>query len=783
VYYHYFPALTYNNLFVNIRFGVDLMDRTIQKRAILTISCSILILFCFINLSSFSTAQSYSKEVISSTNLPMQEFTSLKGEFNDTTSIELTLPDNTWNITDISLNFTNIHQNNYSQVVTGGGAVYGLIQKVGGIYGLANEIQLEHSINLSNVELYCYQSEYNTDQIYVQIHGYDPYTQLPNSTVYGTPVLLNVSTTPNWYVQKFAEPIILPAGRYYLVINASQLEEEDVYYYWKYGDLSPLQSAYFTTNWSITPIHCNLCYKLNQEKKFYTPNEINMQINITGILYNVLDDQPVYSGYLEVNNLNIEAEDNFYSLYISTNISSEIYFDYFYEISVDRYFSSNGTCHIIENSYNIWNFTPNISRHGYNQTIRFKCSSNWNDITIYKDNVDITSLLLYEEDFYYFTNTTISNDSDWLITARSYLHNYEFDDLDDKIAQGEVIHLTVRIPEGNGVAILKIFNSQGIEIHNETKIVDSEIINFNYTIPSFISKGMYYAYVFWHNNVDAGVQSQAFYIVSMENSLNEILFFISIISCTLFVLGGLSSYLVVKARRNKKYRDFIPPNNEVTEFKKMYESVIYNKFVDIFNLQSIIISERSSGLYIFEKKYTGETFDPLIISGFVQAIKMFGQEIIMMESTNQILYIEYEGLNIYIVEVNEFDFILLMKGKPSNKFLLAIDNLVEEIDYRYGNKIENFTGDISKFEGISDLIEKYIDVHLLTPYQFNSNLEYSFEPEERDLLYKIYNIMKKTNQKYFYFYSILSENKFDLRNAEIILKFIQENIFVPKNND
>ena len=754
-----------------------------HKKVILTIFSLFLIFFGLIQLSSFSFADITPKEIQLSTSYQMQEFAVLNGESNDTKSLDLMVSKSSWNLTDINLYFSNIHQKKNTQVFSGGSSMFGLIQKGGSVYGLANEIRLEQSISLSSVELFCYASEEYADLIYVQIQGYDPNTDLPNSTVYGTPILLNVSTSPNWYIQTFNSPISLPAGRYYLVINGSQLEESSTIYYWRYGESSVLKSVYYTTNWSITPIHYNLDYKLNQESKFYNPNEINMQVEIEGIKYDILEGSTNNSGILNVNDINFEVNNPNCSLTIYTNMSIEIYFDYSYEISLNNYFLSEGTLIIRENSYNSWNITPNIFRYGYNQSIRFKCSDDWSDINFYKDGTDITSKLLFEQGYYYIRNETISDGSDWLLTARSYLYEYQIDCSNDLVIQGGTLSVSLHIIEGNGIAVLKMFNSQGIEIYNTTKIIDTSLTNFNYTLPTDIPTGLYYVYIFWQNNVNAGVQSHAFYISSNQKLITiEPKLLVSLIMGVLILAGALVSYKVFSSKRKRRdITDYIRKDEEKTDRKvtKLYEKIISNKFLDLFNLKYIIISEKFSGLYVFEEAFQDVEFDPLLVSGFIGAIKSFGQEVINIETDNQILNIEYQTSNIYLVELSCFNFILIMGAKPSNEFLLAVDNLIEEIDYRYGHLIEGYQGDITKFDGIIEIIEKYLGVNLLFPFNFNANLNHTFTPEEKDVLYKAYDAMKQTNENYFYLSQILNETNFDLKTAEIILKFISQDIFTP----
>jgi hypothetical protein len=439
---------------------------------------------------------------------------------------------------------------------------------------------------------------------------------------------------------------------------------------------------------------------------------------------------------------------------------------------------------IKENSYNSWNITPNIFRYGYNQSIRFKYPDDWTDISLYKDEIDITSQLLFKQEYCYIINETITDGSNWLLTARSYLCEYQIDCSNDQIVQGGILSVNLQIAQGNGLAVLKIFNSQGVEIYNATKIIDAPLTYFNYPLPTNIPTGIYYVYIFWQNNVDAGVQSHAFYISSNQKLITiEPKLLLLLIVGVLMLTGAIASYRVhTSIRKRRKMKDSSYKQKQKTdkkELKKLYEKIISSKFLDIFNLKYIIISEKLSGLYVFEEAFQDVDFDPLLVSGFIGAIKSFGKEVINIETDNQILNIEYQTSNIYLVELNSFNFILIMGSKPSNEFLLAVDNLVEEIDYRYGDLIEGYQGDINKFNRIIDIIEKYLDVNLLYPFNFNANLNYTFTPEEKELLYKVYDTMKQTNKNYFYLSQILSETKFDLKIAEIILKFISQDIFTP----
>ncbi|MHA2392591.1 MAG: hypothetical protein ACXAEX_11665 [Promethearchaeota archaeon] len=754
-----------------------------HKKIILTIFSVFLIFFGIIHLSSFSSATINPQEIDMPVEFRMQESTSLSGEFNDTSSIEIDLFTTESNITRLEMIVRDLrHRVNETKVIEENGGQYETISSTQN-EALAVQINITGPTTIYGVEIYGHATGAVWGDAYVQIKEYNYNTNYPTFITCGPQATLNISTTLGWYIQKFPEPIYLEEGYYYLVMRDPNSEATEGYR-WYYNSVDPqypnLYSAIYESGaWDDLSISHVFQHKLIQRVyKPVKPSAIDLKVEVDSVFYNVSDGATFNSGSVSLENMSIQLNTDLFQIPLYHNSSSSLLFSYEYNLSLTTNFYSEGTLTIKENSYNTWNITPNISRHGYNQTIRFKCPDDWNDMVIYKNEVDITSELLIEQDYFYILNATITDDSDWLIMARSYLYDYEIDCLSDQIVQGEILTVSVLIPQEDGIVTLKIFNSHGIEIHNETKIVNSNSMTFNYTIPSNSPDGIYYAYVFWQNNIDAGVQNHAFYVAHNEIWFQN-LFFILLISVILGAAGVVSSYKILKRKRNRTYATVPLPRNEATASKKLYETIIHNKFIDIFNLKAIIISDKLSGLYIFEKSFQGTEFDPLLVSGFIRAIKSFGQEVVNINTGNQILNIEYQGLNIYMMEVNSFSFILVMGMKPSNEFLLAIDNLVEEIDYKYGDKIMDFQGDVSAFDGIMDLVEKDIEVNLLYPYKFNSNLNYNFNPEEKNILYKTYDIMKQNGHDYFYLFSILSKTNMDLKTAEIILKFIRLNVFIP----
>jgi hypothetical protein len=121
-----------------------------------------------------------------------------------------------------------------------------------------------------------------------------------------------------------------------------------------------------------------------------------------------------------------------------------------------------------------------------------------------------------------------------------------------------------------------------------------------------------------------------------------------------------------------------------------------------------------------------------------------------------------------------------MKENPSQDFLDSIKALSYEIDTTYGDQIVNFTGNISNFKDVGELLDKHLETSLIYPlYLETQNIKVN--SEEKSLISRAINIMEKKNTNYFFVSHLLSTKKgFQVKDAETILKLIDKKIFQPK---
>ena len=179
--------------------------------------------------------------------------------------------------------------------------------------------------------------------------------------------------------------------------------------------------------------------------------------------------------------------------------------------------------------------------------------------------------------------------------------------------------------------------------------------------------------------------------------------------------------------------------------------------MDALNIDYFIVSEKKSGLCLYDQIISGTEMDSTIISGFLQAIHTFGIELMKVEDRSQTIKLEYQNSIILMSEFVNLRLILMMKESPSRFFLYSVEELAYDIYKNYGDIIDNFNGDIKPFKRIEDLLQRHINISFIYPLklskidelskiriaqherEFVDKLEYK---EARDILDDIKNFKK-----------------------------------------
>jgi len=742
----------------------------------------LLVIFSFFLISnnhiSFSNAQGNGDPYTISSEFKMFGLGETSGEMINVSSIMFALPSETWNITDIELNFTDIQSKREIKDVETEIFVAKDLYK--GRKGLAVQMNIAEPTDIYGIHLYGYEvAPFTTVTISVQINGYDSVLNRPNETLYGSTQIL-ISDEIKWYIQNFSSPIFLNPGNYYLILNGTEmLPQDNGRYYWYFNN-NPENPNLHISEWdNVLGIWSNgttgepFLYKLDQKVKgqFY-PEEINMTADINGIYYPISDGIARGTGILN-ESINIAPSDHNITIPIKINNSINLIFNLSYSLNLKTHLMCSGSGMINEDSPHAWTLTPVIERFFEYQFSQFFYPKSWYNFTVFQKIGTIwenkTSEIYLNGNTLIIPNNTINDDDEWMITANSPNVDFNLNVPVLTWQPGQELQFTVYSPITEGNLTFFFINPLGYGYDEpiEVREVFSEEIIFSYVIPSNSREGTYEIIIYWNNATDTGVQSQEFTvnIPPVPFTIDPIWIVLSILISIGVGTAGVISYRTIKKYRTRKLEE---------------AQNLCNKCMDVLNLNYIIVSDKKSGLNIYKQKFIDKDIDAAMISGFLQAIHSFGIELIKIENSSQTIKLDYKDSIIIMTEFVNLRLILIMKKHPSSNFLYSLEDLAYDLYKSYGNLIDEFNGDISPFKPIEELLKQHINTTITYPMKLkiiDERIEkVKISPNERIFKNKANSFMKTNNTDHFYLKSLLPEKECNPKDLETILKMIDKRI-------
>ncbi len=710
-----------------------------------------------------------------SANFVFTEFSDQIDNTSDISTIDIPMASESWNITSIEMNITDIRLGKEIKTVEDLSDGSSKITIGNAIKGWGVQVNITEPTIIFGAYILGYRSIHTpTIPVYFQLTGYDNVTDTPNSNIIRS-TTINISTIPNWYLQTFQNEISLAPGQYYLTLNGSQLiPSEKTAYYWNYNDSSTINpnlhtSKYDGSKWNHEAIGEPFLYKLIQRvNRTYSPKEINMSLNIDGSLYPVNAN-----GSFTLDEI-ISPNNVLFPIPITNNHSITPLFDLKYHIKSKNFLNVTGDVLIQEDLANTWTIEPEIQRYFSNYSFQFNYPSAWYNPRIFRDLgggwVDITSQVTVNttQYFVFISNDTIPESSDWRITANSPNILLSLNVPTTEFGPGQQIQFSVIAPINPGNLTFRLVNPLGFltqsDVVFELDSIQTEDLLLSYQLMDHPYAGTYKAYVFWNNGVAAGVITQEFEIL-IPFTLDPMVIVIIVGVIAVVAILGFTTYKVAKNTKLKH---------------EAHRQKIFNKYMDVLNLDYFIIIHKQSGLNIYEQVLATKSIDASLITGFLEAIRTFGIELTGAGEQSQTIKLEYHKSKILMSEFKSFRILLIMKESPSQDFLDSIKTLSYDIDNKYGSQIENFKGNITAFMGIRDLLEQHLQTSLIYPLKIVKQ-PVKLKSDEKSMMNKAKSIMKKKNTDYFTVTSLLSIKKgFYAKEAEIILNLIQKKVFQPK---
>jgi len=741
----------------------------------------ILVLFSFLfflnNFINFSNAQINGESPPINLNFEMTEYANIRDNINNISSIEIPLNSSKWDLTNIELNFTNIEFKREIREIENNFVLH-FKELDKNDKAQAIQINITEPTDIFGLQIYGYESNpATTTNITIQINGYDNPTNKPNETIYVS-VVLNMSSETKWYTQTFPFPIHLNRGYYYLIVNGSEMAPFDAAkYYWGINDINPnnpnLFSWEYDTDWLNGITGETFLYKLDQKiTKEVFPQEINMSAEIgENNYYPILNGSSSGTGNLNLN-LNFSLYNETLTIPITNNFMSDLIFNVNFSINLKNNFFSEGSV-IISDSNNEWNIFPEFSRFSLNYTVKFEYPESWQNLTIYRDTgtgwENITSDIIKDpiNYFIFLPNNITLEEADWRITANSPKMDFNLNLSITEWNPGQNLQFSVEPPIIQGNLTFVLVYPSGFTNITEIKEVTSEEIWFSYPLPSNYLAGTYIIKIYWNNETDAGVQSQEFQIIvpSVPFTLDPLTIFGIVLLAVGLSAFGIISYRTIKKIRTRKIEE---------------EQKIFSKCMDIMNLDYIIVTNKRSGLSVYEQKFTSKDLNGTLISGFLQALSSFGIELMKVENQSQTIKLEYKDSIVLMSEFVNIRLILIMKESPSKYLLYSLEDLAYDTYKNYGKMIDQFNGDVRKFKGIEDLLIKHLNVSIVYPLKL-ANIDklekIRISPTEKSVINNAISIMNKSNTNIFYIKDLILEKTCSPKDIEIILKLIEKNIF------
>lgn len=754
------------------------MNPVINSRRLLYLFLfSISFLFLVQNAQTVSSSNSEISLKIDS-EFEMIEYSTTQGIYSNIDTIVLELPSPTWEIDDIELNFTNVEFGIEVKTIEDNPADSFIIEKFDNSYGYGVQIVIDDPTVIYGALIYGNNESSENKPLYVQINGYNNFTNSPNNIVYGTPNLLNMSysLTPSWHNQTFAEPIFLSKGYYYLLIEGSAIgESPKSIYYWYYNNADPNYpelniSEYNGASWTEGVQGTPFLHKFIQKVNYtFFPEEINMTAELDGNSFEISNGDHPGKGYLKKSDINYHPNKKDVEIKIKNNKTASLDFNLNYSFNINNEFLASSLLEIGYNSSNNWLVFPTIDRFSDDHSVRFEYPYNWYDISILKNQQDVTADVVIDSlnNVIFIPNDTIENGAEWEIQAYSPSVDFELNIIKTDFTGGQVLQFSIATPILNGIYHFILIDPLGNEKYQEDVILPTESNIFSYEIPSNILEGDYIAYIYWYNQTDAGVQSQVFSLspTSTPSTSQDfpIFFILGIVLIGGSVIGG-SSYVTIK-KVHSNHSDKL--------------RLILEKCNDIMNIEYFIVLDKNSGIDVYSESFGEKDIDPTLISGFLQAIQNFGSEVLGRAKDSRTFKVEYRKSIILMTEFVNLRLIVILKESPSRNFLYGIELLAYDIYKDYGKLFDKFDGILGEFQGIKKLLDQHLNLSFLYPLSIKYSLKMKLSQAEKEIVQKAKKIMHENNFNYFYTHHLLPENACSPKDYETILQLIQKGIFHP----
>lgn len=711
----------------------------------------------------------------------MEEFANITDSLLNITEIELSLPFNNWNVTNLDLNFKNISVTDEIITIEDIDKTIEILEK-GGNEQLAVQLSLTEPTTIYSVDIKGFKVESSGEPgtIYFKVTGWDSGDHEPMSPTYAS-VELNMSTDLKWYTQTFSEPLELVAGDYGLVIDARNIESGD-YVFWQINDNktgSPLYvNKYYRVfgswDWRAPEDEKLFLYRYKQlSNTSYYPSDINLTLNINGVDYSVDDGTSVGEGSVSIDAIDFKIGSSIINIPINNNQSLNLNFNLNYTINLYNPLSIESTIEIGDLTMNKWYLYPELENYSCNYYFyKIDLPKNWENIQVFKDGLNVSSdvNIVFQNQSLTILNDIITEGANWEISAENLPKNFSLNLSGDEFQPAQDIEIEVDPPiEGGKLSLIIQDAYEAIIYINERTVLSSNEV-FSYLIRSNATDGTWKAYVYWFNSTDAGFNSLSFKVtVPIIVPPTDPLLIILLICLGGAITGGsYGTYSIYKLRKAKK------------EYRKQ---CLIQKLKDLINLEYIILTDKISSLDLYGQSFKNKKLDLTLVSGFLNAIRSFGIELTGSSEQSQIIKLEYQDSKIIMSEYKQFRLIFIIKETPSNEFLETLRLVTIEIDEKFGRFLNDFDGDVRPFTYIERLLMQRLNTSIIYPLKIVELPNIKLNALEKEMIMQVNKFLKYSNLTQFTILDFIDKNAINPLEVKVFINLMKKQIFLPIMSD
>ncbi len=219
----------------------------------------------------------------------------------------------------------------------------------------------------------------------------------------------------------------------------------------------------------------------------------------------------------------------------------------------------------------------------------------------------------------------------------------------------------------------------------------------------------------------------SFLLVVLQKQTPDNSYLIWVIAIVLLSVIGVFSALIARSyiflpRKREKERLFL---DKIQEFK------------DLKNIQGIMLIQKNSGMPFFTNNVSEFNFEEnILISGFIQAITLFGEQSIIAESLKEkkkhiekyaehIIELNFKFFHLLICDYQCLRTLLILKDASSEKLKNQLYILTVEICSKFSEEIEDYKGKAIEFEDdIEILMNKFLFLFYNKPFKLNQGEVY-----------------------------------------------------------